>query len=161
MLGNISLSTAAMAAVKFGSQAFGEASALALNPPKSGQNDRTTASGSAVTAASVTAAGAASADATKAANGAAEAADQTGAVEAVEKVQKEAVEKPKQARLGDVWRFRFDAETLRMFTEVVDPNTRDTLYMIPPMMELSESAQREGEFLSRRERLFDEYGLVV
>lgn len=61
---------------------------------------------------------------------------------------------------SELWRSRFDSETLRMFTEVVDPVTRDPIYRIPPM-EISAEAVREGEHLSRQERLERELALVV
>jgi hypothetical protein len=61
---------------------------------------------------------------------------------------------------SELWRSRFDSETLRMFTEVVDPVTRDPIYRIPPI-EISAEAVREGEQLSRQERLERELALVV
>jgi hypothetical protein len=61
---------------------------------------------------------------------------------------------------SDMWRSRFDSETFRMFTEVVDPVTRDPIYRIPPI-EISAEAVREGEQLSRQERLERELALVV
>ena len=73
----------------------------------------------------------------------------------------EAEEQVKRVRLADFWRTRLDPESLRVFTEIIDPETRDARYTIPPTMELSEEAQREGESLSRRERLRQEKGLVV
>lgn len=64
--------------------------------------------------------------------------------------------------VADLWRARFDAETLRMFTEVVDPVTREAKYRVPPNT-ISEEAEREGRDLARRERLRmgPEYALVI
>ena len=49
-------------------------------------------------------------------------------------------------------RTRLDPETLRLFTEVIDPVTREALYRVPPTP-ISETAEREGEFLARYERM--------
>jgi hypothetical protein len=49
-------------------------------------------------------------------------------------------------------RTRLDPETLRIFTEVIDPVTREALYRVPPTA-ISETAEREGEFLARYERM--------
>jgi len=66
-----------------------------------------------------------------------------------------------QARLAEFWRPRFDPESLRMFTEVIDPETRDARYTVPPTMKLSEEARREGEALSKKERFLKEAGMIV
>jgi hypothetical protein len=63
-------------------------------------------------------------------------------------------------KASDLWRSRFDAETLKMFTEVLDPITRDAVYRIPPGR-ISEEAEREGEQLARQERLERDLALVV
>ncbi len=64
--------------------------------------------------------------------------------------------------VAELWRARFDAETLRMFTEVVDPVTREAKYRVPPNT-ISEVAEQEGRDLARRERLRmgPEYALVI
>jgi hypothetical protein len=61
---------------------------------------------------------------------------------------------------SDLWRSRFDAETLKMFTEVVHPVTRDPIYRVPAGS-ISEEAERKGEELAREERLEREIALVV
>ena len=63
-------------------------------------------------------------------------------------------------KASDLWRWRFDAETLKMFTEVVHPVTRDPIYRIPPGR-ISEEAEREGEQLARQERQERDLTLVV
>ena len=94
-------------------------------------------------------------------------ADSTSLQEQVSAIRKEAVEALSEAQtsrqytVADFWRTRFDPESLRAFTEVVDPVTRETLYRVPPTMELSDEAQREGESQSRRERALRDNGLVV
>jgi hypothetical protein len=55
------------------------------------------------------------------------------------------------SKLSDLWRPRFDPETLRMFTEVLDPVTRQAIYRVPPI-EISEKAELEGEYLTRQDR---------
>ncbi|MEQ8964446.1 MAG: hypothetical protein RID91_01355 [Azospirillaceae bacterium] len=50
------------------------------------------------------------------------------------------------------WRTRLDPETLRLFTEVVDPVTREARYRVPPTA-ISEAAERESEFRARYERM--------
>ena len=83
------------------------------------------------------------------------------AAEAAERKAEEAEAQPERVQLADFWRTRLDPESLRVFTEIIDPDTRDARYTIPPTMELSEEAQREGESLSKRERLRQDTGLVV
>ena len=61
---------------------------------------------------------------------------------------------------SDLWRSRFDAETLKMFTEVVHPVTRDPIYRVPPG-QISEAAEREGEQMAREERQERDLPLVV
>ena len=63
-------------------------------------------------------------------------------------------------KASDLWRSRFDAETLRMFTEVVHPVTRDPIYRIPPG-QISEAAEREGEQMAREERQERDLTVVV
>ena len=58
---------------------------------------------------------------------------------------------PSATKLSDLWRPRFDPETLRMFTEVLDPVTRQAIYRVPPI-EISEKAELEGEYLTRQDR---------
>ncbi|NBC31425.1 MAG: hypothetical protein GVY13_01990 [Alphaproteobacteria bacterium] len=88
------------------------------------------------------------------------------AAEAGRKARKEAeearqAEKAEQARLAELWRPRFDPESLRMFTEIIDPKTRDARYTVPPTMKLSEEAQRESEALSKKERFLKDSGMIV
>lgn len=56
-------------------------------------------------------------------------------------------------------RTRLDPETLRLFTEVIDPVTREALYRVPPTA-ISEAAEREGEFLARYERMVSAMSLA-
>jgi hypothetical protein len=56
-------------------------------------------------------------------------------------------------------RTRLDPETLRIFTEVIDPITREALYRVPPTA-ISETAEREGEFLARYERMVSSLSLA-
>ena len=61
------------------------------------------------------------------------------------------VERPSPQRLAsDLWRFRQDPETLRLFTEVVHPVTRLAMYRVPPI-EISEAAEAEGRQIARSE----------
>lgn len=73
----------------------------------------------------------------------------------------EETKQAEQARLAEFWRPRFDPESLRMFTEVIDPETRDARYTVPPTMKLSEEARREGEALSKKERFLKDSGMIV
>ena len=61
---------------------------------------------------------------------------------------------------SDLWRSRFDAETLKMFTEVVHPVTRDPIYRVPPG-QISEAAEREGEQMAKEERQERDLPMVV
>ena len=61
------------------------------------------------------------------------------------------VDRPSPQRLAsDLWRFRQDPETLRLFTEVVHPVTRLAMYRVPPI-EISETAEAEGRQIARSE----------
>ena len=61
------------------------------------------------------------------------------------------VDRPSSQRLAsDLWRFRQDPETLRLFTEVVHPVTRLAMYRVPPI-EISETAEAEGRQIARSE----------
>ena len=53
--------------------------------------------------------------------------------------------------IADMWRTRMDPETFLMFTEIIDLETRDPMYRVPPRP-ISDAAEQEGELLSRRER---------
>lgn len=91
---------------------------------------------------------------------------ETDAAEAGRKAREAAeeakqAEKAEKARLAELWRPRFDPESLRMFTEIIDPKTRDARYTVPPTMKPSEEAQREGEALSKKERFLKEAGMIV
>ena len=59
------------------------------------------------------------------------------------------VDKP--VSLADMWRTRLDPETFRMFTEVIDLETRNARYRVPPMP-ISDAAEQQGELRSQRER---------
>ena len=51
---------------------------------------------------------------------------------------------------SELWRPQIDPETMRIFTEVVNPETRTPMYRLPPMR-LSEQALAESARLSRVE----------
>jgi len=62
--------------------------------------------------------------------------------------------------LAELWRMRFDLETLRMFTEIIDPVTREAMYRVPPNP-ISKEAEQEGRDMARRERMRLDQTLVV
>jgi hypothetical protein len=82
------------------------------------------------------------------------------APEAPEADRTDAPRAPEPQTLADLWRSRFDSETLRMFTEVVDPVTREAMYRVPPNR-ISEEAEEEGRDLAKRERMRMEQPLVI
>jgi len=55
-------------------------------------------------------------------------------------------------KADDTLRTRLDPETLRLFTEVIDPVTREARYRVPPTA-ISEAAERASEFRAKYERM--------
>ena len=80
-----------------------------------------------------------------------------GARETAAARQGEEVEAPRSSivkppvSVADMWRTRIDPETFLMFTEVIDLETRDAMYRVPPTP-ISDAAEQEGELRSQRER---------
>ena len=162
MIDNTAISSTAAAGFGSGSSGSVDASSVALTlvrntPAAQNSSPQSLANTTTTQAVEETSAAAAA----KAAAKDAAAKDATEATEAADRPAKDETEEVKKLKLADFWRTRLDPESLRMFTEVIDPKTRDARYTIPPTMELSEEAQREGESLARAERLQREHGLIV
>ena len=79
--------------------------------------------------------------------------DASGAADEQAEESTEVIDRPRKhaARLfSDLWRAQIDPENLQIFTEIVNPFTRSTMYRLPPL-ELSEQAVVESLAASKKE----------